>query len=292
MKKFSSIMQRRLLLLILLIAYCILLIKVMVFKDLPTIRIGYLMLNFSGTHEAPPNFVPFRTIIPYLFGHKGLIIAGINIVGNIILLVPIGFLVPFFLKEMNWKKAVLFAVFSGLFIEGLQTMLHVGIFDIDDVILNGIGFMMGYWKFLIFPTVWNLLRTNKYFLAGVITMIAFATYGMIYFFQMNSTPMPPAADFRDRMTNSSENNVSTYHQNDLCGGTGGTGKIISKAAHAITIKRKDGVEEIITLTDKTLIKNSSGDAKESDLNIGARVTVVVGLIENDPHAASLVLVCN
>ena len=79
----------------LLIAYCAILIKVMVFKDIPPIRVGSLILNFAGTNAGHgPNFVPFRTILPYLLGFKGWIIAGINLVGNIALLVPIGFLAP------------------------------------------------------------------------------------------------------------------------------------------------------------------------------------------------------
>jgi glycopeptide antibiotics resistance protein len=28
--------------------------------------------------------------------------------------------------------------------------LQIGIFDIDDVILNGLGVMVGYWMFLLF----------------------------------------------------------------------------------------------------------------------------------------------
>jgi hypothetical protein len=55
----------------------------MVFKDLPTIRVGQLMLNF-GAHEGPANLIPFKTIIPYLLGQGGLIIGGLNIGGNII----------------------------------------------------------------------------------------------------------------------------------------------------------------------------------------------------------------
>ena len=285
-------MKRRLLFLIFLVAYCLLLVNVMVFKNLPTIRIGYLMLNFSGTHEAPPNFVPFKTILPYLLGHKGLIIAGINIIGNIILLVPIGFLLPFLLEKMNWKKAVLLAVLSGLVIEGLQTILHVGIFDIDDVILNGLGFMIGYWKFLIFPRFWNLLRTSKLFLAGLIVIISITVYFVFSFFKNGSEPIPPGSHFRNERLDHLENKNKIASENDLCGGTGGTGQIIGKGDHSITIKRKDGVEEVIHLSGKTSIKNSSGNITEEDLKMGDRVTVVVGLIPEDPQAASLVLVCH
>ena len=283
--------KRRLLFLIFFVAYCLLLVNVMVFKNLPTIRVGYLMLNFSGTHEAPPNFVPFRTILPYLLGHKGLIIAGINIIGNIILLIPIGFLLPFLVEKMNWRKAVLFAVLSGLVIEGLQTNLHVGIFDIDDVILNGLGFMIGYWKFLIFPRFWNLLRASKLFLAGLIIIFSIAVYFVFSFFKNGSEPIPPASHLRNERLDHLENRNNIASENDLCGGTGGTGQIIWKGNHSITIKRKDGIEEAIHLSSKTSIKNSSGDITEENLKMGDRVTVVVGLIPEDPQAASLVLVC-
>src|SRR6185312_7134589 len=87
-----------------LIAYCAILIKVMVFKDIPTIRVGALMLNFAGTNAGQaPNFVPFKTIVPYLLGYKGWIIAGVNLVGNIALLVPLGLLAPFVYRRMTWK---------------------------------------------------------------------------------------------------------------------------------------------------------------------------------------------
>ena len=133
-----------------LLAYSAILIKVMVFKDVPTIRIGSLMLNFGGTDAGhPANFVPFKTILPYLLGEKGLIIAGINLVGNIALLVPIGFFAPFVYRNMTWRKSLALAVAAGLVIEGMQVVFRVGIFDIDDVILNGLGVMIGYWAFTI-----------------------------------------------------------------------------------------------------------------------------------------------
>src|SRR3569623_1681512 len=135
-------MKKRLLSIIAFVAYIALLIKVMVFKDIPSIKIGQIMLNFGGADGGHgPNFVPFATIGPYLLGYKGWIIAGINLVGNVALLVPLGFLIPFVYPKATWKKSLMLAVASGLAIETMQTVLRVGIFDIDDVILNALGFM-------------------------------------------------------------------------------------------------------------------------------------------------------
>ena len=96
-------MKKGLLSICILIAYSAILIKIMVFKDLPVISIGQLMFNFGGTHNGPANLVPFRTILPYLLGEKGFIIAFINLAGNIVLLVPVGLLGRFIYRGMTWK---------------------------------------------------------------------------------------------------------------------------------------------------------------------------------------------
>lgn len=127
------------------VVYAAALVKVMVFKDIPLIRLGHVMLNFGGTDASgQSNLVPFKTIVSYLLGGKGLIIAGINLVGNIILLVPLGFLAPLVFRDLTWRASLVLAVGSGLVLEGLQVLLRVGIFDIDDVLLNALGVFIGY----------------------------------------------------------------------------------------------------------------------------------------------------
>lgn len=152
-------MHKRLVPALLLAAYSALLVKVMVFKDIPTIRLGHLMLNFGGTESGyPPNFVPFKTIYPYLLGDKGWIIAGINLAGNVGLLVPVGFLLPFVFQNLTWKGSLAAAVASGLLIEIAQAILRIGIFDIDDVILNALGVMVGYGIVCVLARVGRFLR--------------------------------------------------------------------------------------------------------------------------------------
>lgn len=143
-------MKQRLIASLFLVVYYVILIKILVFKNLPTITLGRLRLKFGGTHEGPTNLVPFKTILSFLLGEKGFIIGGLNIIGNIILFVPIGILFPFVYKNMTWKKTLVLAIAAGLIIEGMQAILQVGIFDIDDVILNGLGVLIGYWVFTIF----------------------------------------------------------------------------------------------------------------------------------------------
>jgi glycopeptide antibiotics resistance protein len=278
---------------ILLLVYSLLLIKVMVFKDVPLIRVGVLMLNFGGTHDGPPNFIPFKTILPYLIGEKGLLIGAINIVGNIILLVPVGLLVPFVFPAVHLKKSILFAVFSGLLIEGMQTLLHVGIFDIDDVILNGLGYLIGYWIYLLLPRFWNLLKSSKLFLGSLVAVVLATVYIFYSWYlsitsEINMRPEQLKEDIHSKKNIQS----SDQHQQDPCRGTGGTGTIMKVDQHAMVIQRKDGVEELIHITEKTTIKQSSGNATVKDLRVGDHVTVVVGLINEDAQAASLILICS
>ncbi len=126
-------------------------VRVLVFKDLPTIRLGHLMFKFGGTDGGhPPNFVPFATIVPYLFGDQGSIIGGANLLGNIALLVPLGVLIPFVFKKITWGKTLVLALAAGLSFEVMQAVLNLGVFDVDDVILNALGVMTGYGAFVIY----------------------------------------------------------------------------------------------------------------------------------------------
>ena len=150
-------MKKRLISAFILIAYSTILIKLLVFKTY-LLKIGPLRFTFnSGTGQV--NFLPFKTILPYLRGEHGWTFAIINLVGNIALFVPIGFLVPFVYRNVTWQKSLALAVAVGLAIEGMEVVFRVGRFDIDDVILNALGVMIGYWAFTIFVTLsetrWN-----------------------------------------------------------------------------------------------------------------------------------------
>ena len=133
-----------------LIVYCAVLIKFVVFKAIPTIHIGHLRFRFAGPHTGPGNFVPFKTIGPQLIGRKNRLIDIVNLIGNIIPFMPIGLLAPLVFRSISWQKALVVGVVTGLTFEVMEVVFRVGIFDIDDVILNGFGVMIGYGVFVMF----------------------------------------------------------------------------------------------------------------------------------------------
>jgi len=271
-----------------LIVYSVILIKVMVYKDVPLIRIGSLMLNFGGTQVGPANLVPFKTILPYLLGEKGLLIAAINLFGNIVLLVPIGFLVPFVFRNITWKKTLALAVAAGFVIEAMQVVLRLGIFDIDDVMLNAIGVIIGYWVFVILE---NWVRSGKYKTIIITAILVIATGGAVLYViypkgqQRVNYLRGPEKGPSDRFDNE-ERKISPGV--DPCNGTGGTGQIVSVENNTMTIKGDNGTSQIIKLTDKTKFRTSMGPVSKSDLNRGDGVTVVI----DGSETATLVLICN
>jgi glycopeptide antibiotics resistance protein len=131
-------------------AYGALLIRLVVFKDIPVIRIGHLRLRFAGTHTGPGNFVPFKSIIPLLSGQGNQLIAMVNLFGNIIPFMPIGLLAPLVVPSISWQKALVLGVLTGLSFEVMEVVFRVGIFDVDDIMLNAFGVMLGYGVFGMF----------------------------------------------------------------------------------------------------------------------------------------------
>ncbi len=136
-----------------LIVYSAILIDFVVFKAIPTIRIGHLRLRFAGPHTGPANLVPFRTIVPQITGRANHLIDLVNLLGNIIPFMPIGFLAPLVFRSISWKKALVLGVATGLTCEVMEVIFRVGIFDVDDVMMNAFGVLAGYGVFAMFRCV-------------------------------------------------------------------------------------------------------------------------------------------
>jgi glycopeptide antibiotics resistance protein len=86
-----------------------------------------------------------------------------EIVDNILLTIPYGFLINFY-ANLNWKRILLISLASGLAIETSQFIMSLFFgpyrtVDINDVILNAIGSLIGS---LIFITgVWIVHKPGK-----------------------------------------------------------------------------------------------------------------------------------
>ncbi|MGG3604160.1 VanZ family protein [Bacillus subtilis] len=109
------------------------------------------------------NFIPFYFFVDIY--HEGLqyyVIRSIG--GNLILLMPVGLLFPLLFNKLNVKRILLTGFFISLFIELIQLSFSVYMgtiyrsFDVDDLILNTLGTLIGYWFFYILRTLFGKLN--------------------------------------------------------------------------------------------------------------------------------------
>ncbi|MED4839137.1 VanZ family protein [Heyndrickxia faecalis] len=130
-----------------LIMYIILLVGVVWL--IPTANFGYL----------PINLIPFKTIGNYVMslmnGTIPVFVIVKNLAGNVLLLFPLGFLLPLQFSKLSIKKIIMLGVMIPIVIEGGQFILYLlklgtRSIDIDDVILNFIGYILGYFLVNIF----------------------------------------------------------------------------------------------------------------------------------------------
>ncbi|MBQ9885672.1 MAG: VanZ family protein [Lachnospiraceae bacterium] len=75
----------------------------------------------------------------------------VNLLGNVLVFVPFGFLLPVFYSHMRrWYAILPVALIFIILVECLQLVTRVGTFDVDDIILNMSGVILGFTIFKIF----------------------------------------------------------------------------------------------------------------------------------------------
>lgn len=103
-----------------------------------------------GTHfqeEYAYNLVPLKEIRRFIVYRK---VVGtrsflLNIVGNIVGFMPFGFFLPVVSRRSrHWYNTVLLSFLFSLSIETIQLVFKVGSFDVDDMLLNTLGGILGY----------------------------------------------------------------------------------------------------------------------------------------------------
>lgn len=124
---------------------------------------------YRANYELMTNFVPLRTIRLYvrclLYDFIGTTIPMSNLMGNVLLFMPMAFFLPCLFSGMRtmWKFIVLMVALLSA-VEAMQLILCCGSCDVDDVILNLAGTLLIYGVMRI-PPVKRLL-TRLYLLPG------------------------------------------------------------------------------------------------------------------------------
>ena len=111
------------------------------------------VVTLQDNNYGLSNYIPFKEMLRYEFGSRLFIK---NIVGNILLFLPYGYFASDYLKSKKIALPCFLTFIVSLKIEIVQ--LNIGrTFDIDDVILNTIGGLLGYFLYRLIEKIKNKL---------------------------------------------------------------------------------------------------------------------------------------
>ena len=107
-------------------------------------------LVFSVANLLPPrvNLIPFVNLFDYPTVGEALL----NVLGNTLMFVPLGIVFPIVYKRLDsYKMAALTGFCCSLCIELVQLFLD-RVSDVDDLILNTLGYVIGYLVYRFFAS--------------------------------------------------------------------------------------------------------------------------------------------
>ena len=92
--------------------------------------------------RVAPQLVPLRTTLeqwragawPFVY----------HVVGNLTWFMPLGLLLPLLRPSARWRQALLVGAGLSLLVEGYQFLFGTGAPDVDDLLLNALGTLLGY----------------------------------------------------------------------------------------------------------------------------------------------------
>ena len=130
----------------------------------------FYVLTFEDVDWSTANLIPFKEMFRFEFGSKMFLR---NVLGNMLLFLPYGFYLSYFMKLKKVKYVLIFSSFVSIVVEIIQ--YRIGrVFDIDDIILNIAGGVLGYYLYRFGSYILNETKIKKIKepLCNIITLIA------------------------------------------------------------------------------------------------------------------------
>ncbi|MDQ8143054.1 VanZ family protein [Chryseobacterium sp. CFS15] len=129
-----------------------------------TIFLLYLMFFGMGRLQYEDHIVRIKPIISTVWFIQETIswFDIIKIVlGNVVMFIPFGFLGWVFPQLNNLKNLIITFVSTIVIVEALQYFSRLGVFDVDDVILNTFGVLLGWQMKRILETKFSKFVLNN-----------------------------------------------------------------------------------------------------------------------------------
>lgn len=130
----------RILLYAVLVFYVLLLLAIVFFKYITPLEL------FSADRPIfrSVNLIPFHSIKSYLLGSgvsRSVVLN--NVLGNILLFIPLGIYLQVLKRDKRIFAGIFFIFAASLSVEVIQYILGIGAADIDDILLNCLGGIVG-----------------------------------------------------------------------------------------------------------------------------------------------------
>ena len=130
----------------------------------------FYVVTFQDVSWSTSNFIPFKEIFRYQLFSPSFIR---NVAGNLLMFMPYGFFISYFLKLDKKKHIMFFSLLVSLTIE--ITQLIIGrVFDVDDILLNVIGGLLGYFIYRLvdnFKNMWPSFLQKEIVYDIIVTII-------------------------------------------------------------------------------------------------------------------------
>ena len=121
-------------------------------------QIQPLVFSWDTAFPFRINWVPFVNLLDY--PTRGEIL--INVIGNTAMFLPLGIVWPCVYRQLNTPAKTLAAGAGfSLLIEILQLPFYDRVSDVDDLILNTLGFLLGYLIYRLVKCVKNMVTKGK-----------------------------------------------------------------------------------------------------------------------------------
>lgn len=143
----------------------------------------FYMVTFQDDNYGASNIIPFREMFRYEIGTR---LFFKNFVGNILLYMPFGLFVTAYIDNKKIFPTLLLTLISSVSIELIQLVIG-RVFDIDDIILNILGGIIGAYIFLFIDKLKNILPKSlkkEWFMNLIIIILLLSA--IIYFTNLST----------------------------------------------------------------------------------------------------------
>lgn len=134
-------------------------------------------VTYQDVSWASANLIPFKEILRYDFGSN---LFYRNIFGNLLLFLPYGLYITYYLDLKRPLSVMGYAFIISLSIELIQSIIG-RVFDVDDIILNVLGALLGYFIYRLFDRFEDILPDwlKKEWLIDILVIVLVG--GVIWF---------------------------------------------------------------------------------------------------------------